>query len=96
MLLKQGQAELAYTVVQREFAGKLNTGHKSQDKGVGDLIPDRAPAAPLALCAPFSAPSVITHLLYLLDHEPTKATIAQRMVLAAEERNKGNSTCMYI
>lgn len=68
MVLEQGQAELAYTVVQREFAGKLNTGHESQDKGVGDLIPDRAPAAPLALCAP----SAITHLLYLLDHEPFK------------------------
>ncbi|KAF2985378.1 hypothetical protein EK904_009063 [Melospiza melodia maxima] len=35
MVLEQGQAELAYTVVQREFAGKLNTGHESQDKGVG-------------------------------------------------------------
>ncbi|KAI1230276.1 hypothetical protein IHE44_0010241, partial [Lamprotornis superbus] len=31
-LLKQGQAELAYTVVQREFAGELNTRHEAQDK----------------------------------------------------------------
>lgn len=90
-MLEQGQAELAYTVVQREFAGELNAGHESQDKGVGDLIPHRAPAAPLPLVTTFSAPSVITHLFYLLYHKPAKRTIALRTFWLLRKRNKGNS-----